>query len=128
MSVHNERQILILGPSASVTGADKWYAKVGVPGIYRVADAVLVPDAAQTANGANFAVWTLRNETKARDIGTRSYAATNSAAGTPEPLTMIGGVNSEIEAGDVISWGKADTGTGLVGRNRVNVVLERWSS
>lgn len=126
MSLHNQYLEVEIGPVASVTGAGKWYRSVGMSGTkWLVESAVLTPDAAQTANGTNYATYTLRNETQSLDVASRSYAATNSVAGTAETLTPTAGLNSVVNGGDTLSWAKADSGTGLAGTNRVRVTLKR---
>lgn len=121
MAVHNEQHQITLGPAAAVTGADVWYTRFGLPGRWRFASVHLMPNNAQTANGTNFATYTLARG--ATTVATRSYAATDSVAGTAEALTPAAGV--EVVAGDIISWTKADSGTGLAGHNTCDIVLER---
>lgn len=125
--VQNEVVKVTLGPTVDVaagTGA-KYSEPVGVSGEkYEIISASLLPDVAITANGTNFSIYTLRNETQSLDIATRSYAATNSVALTPEALSLTA-ASKFVNGGDVLSWAKAETASGLAGRPRVIVRLRR---
>lgn len=80
--------------------------------------AVFVPSAAVTANGTNYSVYTLTRYTagaSATTVATRSWAATDSVAETPESLTLSGtAANLLITAADTLSVVKTVGGTGLV--------------
>lgn len=124
----NDRHTFQIGPTAQVGAATAftWYHRHGLPGRWRVVTVHLIPDEAQTANGTNFSTYTLaKNGTT---LGSRSYAATNSVAGTAEAITpSASGTTLELVEGDVLSWAKTVGGTGLAGTNRVQVVIERIS-
>lgn len=75
------------------------------------------PAAAITANGSNYFTLRVRNRTTGAgdvEIATRSYAATNSTAFTPEAATLSGtAANLDVAEGDLITVEKLVTGTGL---------------
>lgn len=128
MPVQNERIRLEWGPAANTAGGtpDVWYCRVPGPtgAKYKIESAHLMPHNAITANGTNFATMTLRNETTSTDIASRSHAATNSVAGTAEALTVAAAA-TEITAGDVLSWTKAETASGMAIHNTVIVEATR---
>lgn len=76
-----------------------------------------VPKAAITANGTNFFTLTLRNRTTGAGTAlpaSRSYAATNSSALTPEDMTLSATASDlNVAAGDHLSVEKLVGGTGL---------------
>lgn len=130
MAVYNERQKIVLGPTLDVaagTGA-VWGERVpGPPGAkYEVESVHLHPDVAIVANGANFSTYSLVNATTGATIATRAYSAVNSVGNVPEALP-IAAAGREVSAGDVLTWTKAESGTGLAGRPRAVVVLRRIS-
>jgi hypothetical protein len=88
------------------------------PGKIEVVSAALVPAAAITANGTNFSVYTLTRHTAgagAATVATRTWAATDSAALTPEEMALSGtAANLVLAAGDTLSIVKTVGGTGLV--------------
>lgn len=75
------------------------------------------PSAAVTANGTNFTTVSLRNRTTGAGTAlpaSRSYAATNSVAATPEALTLSSTASDlSVAAGDVLSVQMLVTGTGI---------------
>lgn len=77
----------------------------------------LVPRAAITANGTNFAAYTLQNKgtqgSGTTTVATRSWAATNSVAGTKELATLGTATNREVKAGDTLQLARTIGGTGL---------------
>jgi hypothetical protein len=76
-----------------------------------------VPKAAITANGTNYFTLTLRNRTTGAGTAqpaTRSYAATNSSALTPEDMTLSSTASDLlVAAGDHLSVEKLVTASGL---------------
>ena len=76
------------------------------------------PSAAVTADGTNYATLSLRNRTTGAGAAlpaTRSYAATNSVACTPEAMTLSAtAADLLVAAGDVLTIQMLKTGTGLV--------------
>jgi hypothetical protein len=81
---------------------------------------IFTPSAAVTANGTNFRTNTVRNKGTNGLAGTtavasRSWAATNSVASTPEPFTLNGTpANLEVQAGDVLDLNQVHTAAGLI--------------
>lgn len=128
MAVHNERLSLMWGPVADVAAGTGGSWGIRVPGPtgakYRIESAFLFPDLAITANGTNYSVYTLANATTSTTIGSRSYIATNSVALTPEAITVAAAA-AEVTAGDILSWAKVETASGLAGRPRPIVNLIR---
>lgn len=86
----------------------------------------IVPSAAITADGTNYAVYTLTRHTagaSAATTATRSWIATNSVALTEEAMTLGAGV--ALTAGDTLTMIKTAAGTGLVIPNLLVVVTYR---
>lgn len=78
----------------------------------------IVPRAAITANATNFAAYTLQNKGQqgagTTPVASRSWAATNSAAGTKESATLNGTpANREVKAGDQLQLVRTVGGSGL---------------
>lgn len=96
-----------------------------------VQSAVLVPSAAITADGTNNAVYTLTRHTaggSAAAVATRSWAATNSVALTPESMTLSGtAANLILAADDTITIIKTVGGSGLVIPNCLIIVTYQWA-
>ena len=119
---------LVIGPTAVVaadTEAD-WYLPFLLPGKWLIKSVKVIPDAAVTANGTNYAVFTVTNATQSTTIGTRSWAATDSVAGTAETVTTPTGLAAVLTEGDTIKLAKTDPGTGLAIRARVVIFAERY--
>lgn len=76
------------------------------------------PSAAITADGTNNAVYTLTRHTagaSATTVATRSWAATNSVALTPEAMSLSGtAANLLLAVNDTLTMVKTVNGTGLV--------------
>jgi hypothetical protein len=126
MALYNERVFLELGPTADASGNVSWRRAVPGPtgAQYQVVSATLMPDANITANATNFATFTLTNTTTSTTMATRAYSSGSSTGGTAEPLT-VATAGQIVSAGDVLTWQKADSGTGLACRPRVVVELQR---
>lgn len=78
----------------------------------------IVPRAAITANGTNFAVYTLQNKgplgSGSTAVASRSWAATNSVAGTKEQATLNAtAANREVKAGDQLQLVRSVGAAGL---------------
>lgn len=84
----------------------------------KVISAALIPSAAITADGTNYAIYTLTRHTagaSATTVATRSWIATNSAAMTEEAMTLSGtAANLLLTAGDTLHLVKTVAGSGLV--------------
>lgn len=75
----------------------------------------LIPSASITADGTNYAVYTLTRHTAAAaaaTTATRSWIATNSVALTEEAMTLGAGVSMAVN--DTLTIIKTAAGTGLV--------------
>lgn len=89
-----------------------------IPYDARVTRVDIVPRAAITANGTNFAAYTLQNKgptgAGSTAVASRSWAATNSVAGTKEQMTLNGTpANLELKAGDQLQLVRSVGGSGL---------------
>lgn len=91
----------------------------------------LVPYAAVTADGTNYAIITLTRHTagaSATTVATRSWIATNSVAHTEESMTLSAtAANLILAAGDTLAPLKTVAGTGLVIPNFLLVVTYQFS-
>lgn len=116
-----------IGPDTSVAADTErdWYAQFLLPGKWLIKTVTWLPHDAVTANGTNYCVFTLTNATQSQTIATRSYAATNSVAGTPESVTTPTGLAAVVSQSDVLKLAKTDPGTGLAARGRFVLHLER---
>jgi len=107
-----------LVPSQGTLGTDDnwtvWYA----PNKVKVTAVTIVPVDAITANATHYSIYTLTRYTAGAagaSVATRTWAATNSAAETPEAMTLSGtAANLVIAAGDTLSMVKTHGGNGLV--------------
>lgn len=113
-------------PGQATAGtADEWSGP-RVPFRCTVVAAYWVPSAAVTANGANYAVLGLRNRgddgAGSALAATRSYSATNSTAFVAEAMTLGTLANRTLDAGDVLTVEKVNTGTGVAIPDGVVVV------
>lgn len=119
---------IVMGPAETAVAADTekdWYYRFPHPGKWQVKSVYWVPNDAVTANGTNYAVMTLTNVTQTQTIATRSWAATNSVAGTAEQQTTPTGLAGVVAQGDTLKLAKTDPGTGLAIRGQFVVELER---
>lgn len=116
---------IVMGPTASIsagTSAD-FYHPFGLPGKWLIERVRFVPDIAVTANGTNYTVYTVTNVTASTTIGARSYAATNSVAGTVETVTTPAGSAAVVAQGDVLKLEVASAGSGVASRSRMILSL-----
>ncbi len=112
------------GNAASTGNLPAWVA----PYKCTVTAATLVPSAAITADGTNYAVYTLTRHTAgaaAATTATRSWIATNSAAMTAESMALGAGVT--IAQGDTLTIIKTAAGSGLVIPNCLLVITYQWA-
>lgn len=105
-------------PAVSAGDTSTVVVPEGVPYDARVTRAEIVPRAAITANGTNFSTLTLQNKgplgSGSTVVATRTWAATNSVAGTKEQMTLSGTpANLELKAGDQLQVVHGTGGTGL---------------
>lgn len=102
------------GNAASTGNKLAWRA----PRKCTVTAAALVPDAAITADGTNYAIYTLTRHTagaSATTVATRSWIATNSVALTEEAMTLSAtAANLVLAEGDTLTVVKTVAASGLL--------------
>lgn len=102
------------GNAASTGNLPAWQA----PAKCKIVGARLVPSAAITADGTNFGVYTLTRHTagaSGTSVASRTWAAVNSAAVTPEEMTLSAtAANLLLAEADTLTIVKTVGGTGLV--------------
>jgi hypothetical protein len=115
------------GNAASTGNLPAWVA----PYKCTITAVSLVPSAAITADGTNYAVYTLTRHTAgatATTVATRSWIATNSAAVTAEAMTLSAtAANLILAQGDTLTIVKTAAGTGLVIPNCLLMVTYQWA-
>jgi hypothetical protein len=102
--------------TAGDTSTTQFTQPVLVDGV--VTKVELVPRAAVTANGTNFATYTLQNKgalaSGTTAVASRAWSATNSVAGTKELATLNAtAANREVKAGDTLQLVRSVGGSGL---------------
>jgi hypothetical protein len=119
-------QMVLGSGEINAAGTAKSYTYIfSMPGKWLIRSAKLVPSAAVTANGTNFVTATVSNVTTSTTITSRSYAATNSVADTPETLTAPTGLAAVLTSGDVVKIAMAHSGSGLATQTVVVLELEQ---
>lgn len=121
MSAESERSdpIFTVVEAPGVAAADTSTVVVAnMPRDGHVVSLQLVPRAAITANGTNFATATLQNKgpqgSGSTAMASRAWSATNSVAGTKESGTLSGtAANLEFKQGDQLVYVHSSAGTGL---------------
>jgi hypothetical protein len=91
---------------------------VSMPYDARITKVEIVPRAAITANGTNYATIAVQNKgpqgSGTTNVATRAWNTGNSVAGTKEALTLNGtAANLEVKAGDLLQVVHTSAGTGL---------------
>lgn len=114
-------------PAVSAGDTSTVVAAASIPYDARVTRVDIVPRAAITANATNFSTFSLQNKgpqgSGSTVIATRTWAATNSVAGTKESMTLSGTpANLECKAGDLLQVVHGTGGTGLA-MPAVNVLV-----
>lgn len=102
----------------AVAAADTSTVQLGtVPYDAVITDVTIVPRTAITANGTNFGTISIQNagplDSGSTVVATRSWAATNSVAGTKEKATLGAAANLEVKAGDRLKAVHTTAGSGL---------------
>jgi hypothetical protein len=105
-------------PAVSAADTSTVVMPEGMPYDARVTRVDIVPRAAITANGTNFATIAVQNKgslgSGTTNIATRTWSAGNSVAGTKETLALnVTAANLELKAGDQLQVVHTSTGTGL---------------
>lgn len=105
-------------PAQATAGTDDNWPVWSPAGKVQLISVKFVPSAAVTADPTNNSVYTLTNKVAgagSTSMATRTWAATNSVASTPESLTLSAtAANLLANAGDNIEIVKTHGGTGLV--------------
>lgn len=105
-------------PIQATLGTDDNWSVWTPPFNCTVVSVKFVPNAAVTADGTNYSIYTLTNKGSGAgttSIATRSWIATNSVASTPESMTLSGtAANLDLTAGDNIEMVKTHSGNGVV--------------
>lgn len=109
---------VILAATAAGTPYAQTNASIVVPYAGTVTRVDYIPSALITANGTNFQTLQVRNGTSSGAgtvvVASRSWAAANSAANTPEQITLSGtAANLEVKAGDILHVVSSVSGTGV---------------
>ncbi len=118
-TLYHQVPIESTGNAASTGNLPVWKAPLDCV----VTAVTIVPSAAITADGTNFATYTLTRHTAGAGAATtasRAWSATNSVALTEESMTLGAGVS--ITAGDTLTMIKTVGGTGLLIPNLLVVV------
>ncbi len=122
-----QEYVVSTGNAASTGGGVQFVA----PHKLTVVAASLIPHAAITADGTNYAILTLTRHTAgatATTVATRSWIATNSVDKTEESMTLSGtAANLILAAGDTLALLKTVAGTGLVIPALSLVVTFQWA-
>lgn len=105
-------------PSQATLGTDDNWPLWQAPNKVQIYSVSFVPADAITANATHYSVYTLTRYTAGASgatVATRSWAATNSVAETPEAMTLSGtAANLILAADDTLSMVKTHGGNGLV--------------
>jgi hypothetical protein len=105
-------------PVQATLGTDDNWPVWQAPHKVKILSATFVPSAAITANATHYSIYTLTRYTAgatATTVATRSWAATDSVAETPEAMTLSGtAANLLLAADDTLSMVKTHAGNGLV--------------
>lgn len=105
-------------PSQATLGTVDNWPVFQAPFDCQVAAVTFIPSDAVTANATHYSVYTLTRLTGgagAATVATRSWAATNSVASTPEAMALSGtAANLLLAAADTLEVVKSIGGNGLV--------------
>jgi hypothetical protein len=111
-------QVACYVPSQATLGTDDNWPLWQAPNKAVVTSVKFVPSAAITANATHYSVYTLTRYTAGATgttVATRSWAATDSVAETPEAMTLSAtAANLILAADDTLSMVKTHGGNGLV--------------
>lgn len=105
-------------PSQATLGTDDNWPVFVAPAKLTITGVRFVPSDAITANATHYSVYTLTNKVSgagSTSVATRSWAATNSVASTPEEFTLSAtAANLIVGADESIEIVKTHGGNGLV--------------
>ena len=112
------RQVECWVPSQATLGTDDNWPLWQAPFKVQIYSVTFIPADAITANATHYSVYTLTRYTAGAtgtSVATRSWAATNSVAETPEAMTLSAtAANLLLAADDTLSMVKTHGGNGLV--------------
>lgn len=115
------------GNAASTGNLPIWQAPLKA----QIVAVKLTPAAAITADGTNFATYTLTRHTagaSATTVATRAWSSTNSVALTPESMTLSAtAANLLLAVDDTLTLIKTADGTGLLIPAMLVRVAFRWT-
>lgn len=105
-------------PSQATLGTVDNWPVWRAPNKVQITGVTFIPSAAITANATNYSVYTLTRYTAGASgttVATRTWAATDSAAETPEAMTLSAtAANLILATGDTLSVVKTVGASGLV--------------
>lgn len=105
-------------PSQATLGTDDNWPVFTAPAKLTITAVSFVPSDAVTANATHYSIYTLTNKVAGAGttaVATRTWAATNSVASTPEPFTLSATAADLIVAsGSSLEVVKTHGGNGLV--------------
>lgn len=105
-------------PAQATLGTDDNWPVFVAPCDLQITGVRFVPSANITADATHYSIYTLTNKVAGAgttSIATRSWAATNSVASTPEEFTLSGtAANLLVNADESIEMVKTHAGNGLV--------------
>lgn len=111
-------QVAFYVPAQATLGTDDNWPLWQAPAKVQIASVTFVPSAAITANATHYSIYTLTRYTAgatATSVASRTWAATDSVAETPEAMTLSGtAANLVLAADDTLSMVKTHGGNGLV--------------
>lgn len=111
-------QVACYVPSQATLGTDDNWPLWRAPNKVQIASVSFVPADAITANATHYSIYTLTRYTAgatATAVATRTWAATNSVAETPEAMTLSAtAANLVLAEDDTLSMVKTHGGNGLV--------------
>lgn len=111
-------QVACYVPSQATLGTDDNWPLWRTANKVQITAVTFIPSAAVTANATHYSVYTLTRYTAGASgtaVATRSWAATDSAAETPEAFTLSAtAANLVLAAADTLSMVKTHGGNGLV--------------
>lgn len=110
--------VAVYVPAQATLGTDDNWPVWQAPNKVQITAVTFVPSAAVTANATHYSIYTVTRYTagaSGTSVATRTWAATDSAAETPEALTLSAtATNLLLAAADTLSVVKTHGGNGLV--------------
>jgi hypothetical protein len=104
-------------PAQATLGTDDNWPLWQAPNKVQIVSVTFIPSAAITANATHYSIYTLTGYTagaSAATVASRTWAATDSVAETPEAMTLGAAADLILAADDTLSMVKTHGGNGLV--------------